>query len=74
MTFDEWWGPRSSLFGGSVQNRMAAKTAWEAAVAAERERCLKIARKHGADEPMTYGDNGPSTARIIASEIEKEPT
>lgn len=42
MTFEEWW---DSPPPGDDSLRSTAKGAWEAGVAAERERCAKVAEE-----------------------------
>ena len=50
MTFDEWWANNADDSNGTLSFREAlCRQAWDAAVAAERERCCKILA--GGDHP-----------------------
>ena len=63
MTFDEWWvsHPIKDLKVGPDD----VKAAWDAAIAAERERCAKIADNRALDK----SDNSWMAAEGIAAAI-----
>lgn len=44
MTFDDWWEQNSA----DLTWRVECQAAWDAAVAAERERCAKVADAYAA--------------------------
>lgn len=79
MTFDEWWnsGPNGRREGAIG----LARQAWDAAVQAERKRCLEVVRLHqGASSGCNNGDEMQQfLARReveladIAAKIERDP-
>lgn len=71
MTFEEWW---KKQFGGHHNYRdnpmimEPARAAWDAAVAAERDRILAIVHKY-AHTDYACQSEGVDVARDIESEI-----
>jgi hypothetical protein len=65
MTFDDWLTTDGDYLNDSDDAAMAAKLmarrAWDAAVAAERERCARIADEHAGLGPL------PKTEYTLAS-------
>lgn len=65
MTFDEWWNDdRDAL--STVADKRLAKSAWNAATAAERQRCREIALK---TKDQYASSSWKCCAEIIADEI-----
>lgn len=44
MTFDEWWNDNRDALS-TVADKRLAKSAWNAATAAERQRCREIVKE-----------------------------
>ena len=64
MTFDEWWNDdRDAL--STVADKGLAKSAWDAATAAERQRCREIAEEHERHASVI----GRDVANSIAEDI-----
>ncbi len=65
MTFDDWLATDGDYLNDSddaaMAARLMARRAWDAAVAAERERCARIADEHAGLGPL------PKTEYTLAS-------
>ena len=56
MTFEEWWKTRVVV--GNDNDKDTCRQVWEAATAAERERCAAIADKHARRDYQWASENG----------------
>lgn len=63
MTFDEWWNDDMDALS-TVADKRLAKSAWDAATAAERQRCREIAEEHER--------NAGAIGRVVANSIAEE--
>jgi hypothetical protein len=72
MTFEEWWEKGGGGAHGVVKE--FARIAWEAATAAERERCAKVCEDN-RDDPDShkdyegYEDGWTDCANLLSDEI-----
>ena len=53
MTYDDW---RETYSKHGMFNDAMASAAWDAAIAAERERCATICEEHAADKSPPFKD------------------
>lgn len=67
MTFDEWWATRKAP---RVECAVVAREVWDAAVAAETERCAQAVK--GTPTVMHYGDDwGCPDGEAMIAEAER---
>lgn len=75
MTFEEWWAEVAEQVADSVPDspaiRALARQAFEAAQAAEREACARIAEAHTSPYQDWGGVSATETALAIARAIRK---
>ena len=77
MGFDEWWGANKYRDGRSIglQLKPLAERVWDAATAAERERCARVAE--GIERPderhWINGSLYDTLRRETAAELRRKP-